>query len=73
MPAKLLLQQIIACNQEAIAETGDLDCPRVAAMLEAALASPARHEELVLGLAEFIALTLDGAPPAIEAATPVPH
>lgn len=76
MPAKRLMLEIVRLNQRCIAETGNIDPARVAALIETALvAGPDRHR-LILGLSEYLASAAAGMAPELDSWVPLedyPH
>lgn len=61
MSAKTLLRQIQECNARAIAETGDVDPIRVETILNQWICDEELRQEVVCGLAEYLAAAANGA------------
>lgn len=62
MLAQTLLKRMAARIEQQVLETGDVDLNELASMLGLALAFEADRAALLLGLAEYLASALNGAP-----------
>lgn len=70
-PTKRLLQELARQSREAVESTGDTDPSQAAATLERALAAAPDRHRLMVGLADYLVASLDGAPPHLESWSPV--
>lgn len=70
MAAKNLLKRIALHVERSVSQTGDVDTHEIAEMLDQALANPDTRAALLLGLAEYIAAAINGAPIQLEAWAP---
>lgn len=69
--AKQLLKKIEQCNQRSSQETGEPDLVQIAVLIERALANEENRPGIILGMAEFICIALDGATTASSAWKPL--
>jgi hypothetical protein len=72
-PAKRIIQEIARANRASIEEAGDFDPGTIAAILERGLASSPNRHQLMLGIAEFLARSLEGEVPDPELWVPLQH
>jgi hypothetical protein len=67
MPIVRLLRDIVRANQQALAETGEIDPAAAARLIGEALERD--RPQVVLGLGEFVAYALDGSVPDPDSLT----